>query len=153
VFFGFVIVIVNSRNLQRPQKRRRGNQLIHRRVTRRKSISRGQDTKSQVGRQSAGYGGRRLELRRVYGGREKVMNEDNDFRPSPLLHIILATSSISVSILPWLPASPSVDRIVHLSMGCDPIVAQPIKSLNGQLHNVNRWKLCCQISALYKRST
>jgi len=55
-----VIVIVNSRFLQRPQKRSRGSQLVHRRLTRTKSICRG--FKIQIGRQTIrrnwdGYGG------------------------------------------------------------------------------------------------
>src|SRR6218665_2942720 len=61
------IVIVNSWFLERPQKRSRRNQLIHRRLTKTKSIGSGQDPKSQAGRQSDGYGGWCLELRR--GGR------------------------------------------------------------------------------------
>ena len=64
---GFVIVIVNSRFLERPQKRSRRNQLIHRRLTKTKSIGSGHDPESQAGRQSDGYGGWCLELRR--GGR------------------------------------------------------------------------------------
>ena len=47
-----VIVIVNSRFLERPQKRSRGNQLIHRRLTRTKSIGSGQNPESQAGRQT-----------------------------------------------------------------------------------------------------
>src|SRR6218665_973269 len=57
-------VIVNSRFLERPQKRSRGNQLIHRRLTETKSIGSGQDPESQAGRQLDGYGGWCLELRR-----------------------------------------------------------------------------------------
>jgi len=38
-----IIVIVNSRFLQHPQKRSRRNQLIHRCLTRKKSVGRGQD--------------------------------------------------------------------------------------------------------------
>jgi len=49
--------IVNSRFLERPQKRNRGNQLIHRRLTRTKSIGSRQDPESQACRQSDGYGG------------------------------------------------------------------------------------------------
>src|SRR6218665_179989 len=64
----FVIVIVNSRFLERPQKRSRENQLIHRRLTRTKSLDSGQNPESQAGRQSDGYGGWCLELRR--GGRD-----------------------------------------------------------------------------------
>src|SRR6218665_2543957 len=62
------IVIVNSRFLQRPQKRSRRNQLIHRRLTETKSTGSGQDPESQAGRQSDAIdGGWCLELRR--GGR------------------------------------------------------------------------------------
>jgi len=56
-----------SRFLERPQKRSRRNQLIHNRLTKTKSIGSGQDPESQTGRQSDGYGGWCLELRR--GGR------------------------------------------------------------------------------------
>src|SRR6218665_3018924 len=42
------IVIVNSRFLERPQKRSRRNQLIHRRLTKTKSIGSGQDPESQA---------------------------------------------------------------------------------------------------------
>jgi len=52
-----VIVLVNSRFLKRPQKRSRGNQLIHRRITGTKSKGSELDTKSQADRQPAGYGG------------------------------------------------------------------------------------------------
>jgi len=45
-----VIVIVNSRFLERQQKRSRGNQLIHRRLAKAKSIGSGQDPESQAGR-------------------------------------------------------------------------------------------------------
>src|SRR6218665_1588932 len=62
-----VIVIVNSRFLERPQKRSRRNQLIHRRLTKTRSTGSGQDPENQAGRQSDGYGGCCLELRR--GGR------------------------------------------------------------------------------------
>src|SRR6218665_2090628 len=62
-----IIVIVNSWFLERPQKRSRRNQLIHRRLTKTKSIGRGQDPESQAGRQLDGYGGWCLELRQ--GGR------------------------------------------------------------------------------------
>ena len=61
------IVIVISRFLERQQQRSRMNQLIHRRLTKTKLIGSGQDPESQVGRQSDGYGGWCLELRR--GGR------------------------------------------------------------------------------------
>ena len=54
-----LIIIVNSRFLQRPQKRGRRNQQIHRGLTRTKSI----DPESQAGRQSDGYGGWCLELK------------------------------------------------------------------------------------------
>jgi len=46
-----IIVIVNLKLLQRPQKRSRGNQLIHRRLTKTKSIGR-QRVKLQRGRQA-----------------------------------------------------------------------------------------------------
>src|SRR6218665_3244089 len=49
------IVIVNSRFLERPIKRIRGNQLIHRRLTITKSIDSGQNPESRAGRQSDGY--------------------------------------------------------------------------------------------------
>jgi len=64
---GLIIVIVNSRFLERPQKRNRKNQLIHRRLTRTKSIGSGQNPESQAGRESDGYGGWCLELRREEG--------------------------------------------------------------------------------------
>jgi len=44
------IVIVNSRFLQRPQKRIPMNQLIHRHLIRTKSIGRGQDPENLAGR-------------------------------------------------------------------------------------------------------
>jgi len=59
-----VIVIVNSRFLKRPQKRCRGKQLIHRRLSETKSIGSWSDPESQAGRQSDGYGGWCLEFRR-----------------------------------------------------------------------------------------
>ena len=43
-----IIVIVNSRFLERPQKRSRRNQLIHRRLTKAKSIGSGQDAGRQT---------------------------------------------------------------------------------------------------------
>src|SRR6218665_1207277 len=46
------IVIVISRFLERPQKRSRRNQIIHRRLTKTKSIGSGQDPESQAGRQT-----------------------------------------------------------------------------------------------------
>ena len=61
------IVIVNSVFLQRPQKRSRGNQLIHRRLSKTKTIGSSSDPESQASRQSDGYGGWCLELRQ--GGR------------------------------------------------------------------------------------
>jgi len=64
------IVIVNFGFLQRPQERSRGNQLIHRRISKTKPKGSGSDPESQTGRQSEGYGGLCLELRR--GGREKI---------------------------------------------------------------------------------
>src|SRR6218665_250030 len=75
------IVIVNSRFLHRPQKRYHGNQLIHRSLSKTKSIGSGSDPESQAGRQAGRQsdccGGwyLELELRRV-GGREKRMNQD-----------------------------------------------------------------------------
>src|SRR6218665_942534 len=59
-----IIVIVNSVFLQRPQKRSRGNQLIHRHLSKAKSIGSRSDPESQASRQSDGYGGWCLELRR-----------------------------------------------------------------------------------------
>src|SRR6218665_98573 len=47
-----VIVILNSRFLERPQKRSRGNQLIHMRLSNTKSIGSGSDPESQAGRQA-----------------------------------------------------------------------------------------------------
>jgi len=61
----FVIVIVNSRFLHCTHKRSRGNQLIHRRLSKTKSISYavGQIQRvRQAGRYSDGYGGWCLEL-------------------------------------------------------------------------------------------
>ena len=46
-----VIITVNSRFLERTQKQSRGNQLIHRCLTRTKSIDNGQDPESQAVRQ------------------------------------------------------------------------------------------------------
>ena len=68
------IVIVNSRFLQHPQKQNQGNQLIHRCLSKTKTIGRAQDPESQAGRQSDGYGGWCLELRR--GGMGKRTNQD-----------------------------------------------------------------------------
>src|SRR6218665_3923576 len=48
---------------QRLQKRWRGNQLIHGRLIKTKSVGRGEDPESQTGRQSDGYSGWCLELR------------------------------------------------------------------------------------------
>src|SRR6218665_2686006 len=73
LLFVIVIVIVNSRFLERPQKRSRRNQRIHRRLTKTKSIGSVQDPESQAGRQSDGYGGWCLELRR--GGRYRDDDE------------------------------------------------------------------------------
>jgi len=42
-------ILVNSRFLQRPQKQSRGNQLIHRRFSKAKSIGSGSDSESQAG--------------------------------------------------------------------------------------------------------
>jgi len=58
----FVIVIVNSILPQRPQKRGRRNQLIHRRLSKSESIGSGSDPESQASRQSDRYGGWCLEL-------------------------------------------------------------------------------------------
>ena len=60
------IVIVNSRFLERTQKRSRRNQLIRRCLSKKKSIGSGSDPESQAGtgRQSDSYGGWCLELRR-----------------------------------------------------------------------------------------
>src|SRR6218665_1070824 len=58
--------IVNSRFLERPQKRSHRNQLIHRRLAKTKSIGSGQDPESQAGRQSDGSGGWCLEF--IRGG-------------------------------------------------------------------------------------
>src|SRR6218665_917575 len=55
--FLVVIVIVNSRFLQISQRRSRGKQFIHRRLSKAKSIGSGSDPESQAGRQSDGYGG------------------------------------------------------------------------------------------------
>jgi len=58
------IVIVNSRFLQRQQKRSRGNQLILRCLSKTKSIAGQIQRVRQADRQSDGYGGWCLELRR-----------------------------------------------------------------------------------------
>ena len=71
-----VTVIVSSIFLQRPQKRSRGNQLIHRRLSKTKSIGSGSDPESQAGRQSDGYGGWCSELRRGGRYREKRTNQE-----------------------------------------------------------------------------
>src|SRR6218665_1416864 len=65
-FFAKPIIVI-SRFLQHPQKRSCGNQLIHRRLSKTKSIGSGSDPESQAGRQSDGYSGWCLEFRR--GGR------------------------------------------------------------------------------------
>ena len=62
----FVIIIVNSRFLERPQAKLR-EPAYSQGLTRTKSISSGQNPESQAGRQSGSYGGWCLELRR--GGR------------------------------------------------------------------------------------
>ena len=63
-----VILIVNPRFLQHPQKRSRGKQSNHRRFSKTKSIGcSGSDPQSQAGRQSNSYDGWCLELKR--GGR------------------------------------------------------------------------------------
>jgi len=78
MYFTVIVIvglIVNSRFLERPQKRSRRNQLIHTRLTWTKSIGSGQDPENQAGRQSDGYGGWRLELKRgwryMYGEDDK----------------------------------------------------------------------------------
>ena len=55
-------------------RRSRRNQLIHKRLTKTKSISSDQDPESKGGRQSDGYGGWCLELRRgeVWGRRSFI---------------------------------------------------------------------------------
>ena len=60
----FEIVFGNSRFLQRPQKRNRGNQLINRRLSKPKLIGSGSDPESQASGWSDGYSGWCLELRR-----------------------------------------------------------------------------------------
>src|SRR6218665_3248479 len=72
-------VIVNSRFLQRPQKRSRGNQFVHRRLSQTKSIGSWSDPESQTGRQSDGYGEWCLELRRGgrYGPRQQKFRAMN----------------------------------------------------------------------------
>src|SRR6218665_3455536 len=66
------IVIVIFRFLERPQKRSRRNQLIHRRLTKTKLIGSGQDPKNQAGRQAGRQAVRRLwwMVLRVKTGRE-----------------------------------------------------------------------------------
>ena len=71
----FVIVFVNSRFLEHPQKRSHGNQLIHRRLTKTKSLGSSQDPESQAGRQSDGYGGWCLELRRGERYEEEIRDK------------------------------------------------------------------------------
>ena|SRR6218665_1672743 len=70
-----LIVIVNLRFLQRPQKRSQRNQLIHSRLSKTKLIGSGSDPESQASRQSDGYGGWCLELMR--GGKEKRTYKDS----------------------------------------------------------------------------
>ena len=71
------IVIVNSKFLQRLQKRSHGNQLIHRHLSKTNSIGSGQDLESQPGMQAVrrlwwmGFGVETGE-----GDREKRMNQD-----------------------------------------------------------------------------
>src|SRR6218665_3671822 len=81
-------LIVNSRFLVRPQKRSRRIQLI-RKI---KSIGSGQDPESQAGRQSDGYGGWCLELRR--GGRYE---EDDKSRYLPYFRFPLFSEYFRVS--------------------------------------------------------
>src|SRR6218665_2415202 len=80
------IVIVNLRFLERPQKRSRRNHLIHRRLTKTKSIGSGQDPESHAGRQLDGYGGWCLELRR--GGR---YGDDDESRTAAHCHTATLT--------------------------------------------------------------
>ena len=63
------IFVIRNRKLliSRAPTKAKSNQLIHRRLTKSKSIGSGQDPESQAGRQSDGYGEWYLELRR--GGR------------------------------------------------------------------------------------
>src|SRR6218665_123855 len=98
-----VIVIVNSWFLERPQKRSRMNQLIHRRLTKTKSIGSGQDPESQAGRQLDGYGGWCLELRR--GGRYgDLQNTFTFFREVPVTYRPTATYT-EIACVPVLGSS------------------------------------------------
>ena len=58
-----------------PTNRSRRKQLIHRRLTKTESTGSGQDPESQAGKQSDGYGGWGLELRRRQGRMGKRMNQ------------------------------------------------------------------------------
>ena len=80
------IIIVNSKFLQRPQKRSRGNQLIHRRCPKQNRLAAGQiQGVRQAGRQSDGYGRRCSELRR--GGRQGEEDESGqDLLKGSVLH-------------------------------------------------------------------
>ena len=86
--------------------RSRRNQLIHRRLTKTKSIGSGQDPESHAGRQSAGYGGWCLELRR--GGRYG----EGKLKESPVAHTRGTSQWIPVDVwqMTWmfslLPALP-----------------------------------------------
>jgi|SRR6218665_2378261 len=68
---------ISTAKLQKPS---RGNQLIHRRLSKTKSIGCWSDPQSRAGRQSDGYGGWRLELRR--GGRYREKSQVNQDRIS-----------------------------------------------------------------------
>src|SRR6218665_3848702 len=101
--------IVNSRFLERPQKRSGGNQLIHRRLTRTKSIGSGQNPES--GRQTA----RRL-CWRVFGVETGRYGEDDD-RWAHVFHErwnnfgLLLTSLTMVS---FLGRDPALDGNLHI---------------------------------------
>ena len=87
----FFIVFVHSRVLERPPKRSRGkNQLIHRRLSKTKSIGSGSDPDSQAGRQADCYDGWCLELRR--GRRHPLLSpkySDAKLHVSSPIHIHL----------------------------------------------------------------
>ena len=73
-----VIVIVDSWFLERPQKRSHRNQLIHRRLfpLNQKKIDRQWSRSRESGRQTDGYGGWCMELRRGGSYGECMMNQD-----------------------------------------------------------------------------
>jgi len=75
-----MIVIVNSVFLQRPQKRSRRNQLIHRRLPKTKSTGSKSDPESQASRQSDGYGGFGVETGSAVGRRGQMQwNNTREF--------------------------------------------------------------------------